>query len=103
MQTAQISEPPQGCKTSLKYMILRGAEGEKFGDETEASFRKLIRSQEEGFPNRLKTQLCTIMAGWKQQKIPGKPIPLRRGPDQDVPFFYTQNHFSKLQSCKSMI
>ena len=28
---------------------------------------------------------------------------IRRGPSQDVPFFYTQSHLSKIQSCKSII
>ena len=33
----------------------------------------------------------------------GVPTLKRRGPAQDVPFFYTPSNLSRLQSCKSII
>ena len=47
-QTAQITDPLQGVKASLEFVMLRCADEDKLGDRKEPSSRNFIKSHEVG-------------------------------------------------------
>ena len=56
-QTAQIAEPPQWRKSSLKFVMIRDTEEEKLGDGKSKSFQKLIRSHDGGVTKLYKARI----------------------------------------------
>ena len=55
--TAQIAEPHQWCKASLKFVVLRCVEEAKLGDGKESSSILLIRSHEGGVTKLFENQI----------------------------------------------
>ena len=66
-QTAQIAEPPQGEKSLLKFVMIRGTDEAKLGYGKEASFKKLIRYHEGGVTKQFENQEHAIIAGRTQK------------------------------------
>ena len=74
--TAQIAEPHQWGKASLKFVVLRCVEEAKLGDRKESSSILLIRSHEGGVTKPFENQItCDDERDLKKQ-LPVPPIPL---------------------------